>query len=118
MISASELAAMQAAQNAIFDLSCQIQRKTNTADGYGGVTEAWATIATVNVGMAQPNAGQLTNYAYVIGSLPAWQVHLPYGTSVQAQDHLIISSQTLEVQVVLNLRSNPTMVTVLASEVK
>lgn len=117
-ISPAELASIQADLAAILDKSCTIKRKTRTADGLGSFTESWATIATVMVGMAQPTAGQLANYDYLIGSLASWQVKFPVGTDVQHQDRLLIGSDTLEVQVNLGLRSYPGLLTVLASEVK
>lgn len=118
-VSASELASIRAdTENATLDLSCEIQRRTLTSDGMGTQTESWHTQETVQCGLSQPTAGQLTNYAFLIGSLSAWQVKLPVGTDVRYNDHLIISGQTLTVQVVLNPRSYAALLTVLASEVK
>lgn len=118
-VSAAELAAIRAeTAAAVLDLPCLIQRKTITRDSAGTATEIYATIATVNAGMTQPTAGQLQNYDYVIGSLASWQVQLPYGTDVKAQDHLVIGTDTLVVQVVLTPRSYSAVETVLASEKK
>jgi hypothetical protein len=118
-VSASELARIQAdAAAQTLTLTCQIQRKTLTSDGAGGSTTTWNTIATVQAGMSLPTAGQLQNYDYLIGSLAAWQVKLPVGTNVQVQDRLVISGQTLIVQIVLTPRSLPALLTVLASEIK
>jgi hypothetical protein len=118
VVGAVELAAIQAAAAAILDLSCVVERKTLTPDGQGGSTEAWNPVAAVKVGMAQPTAGQLQNYDYLIGSLAAWQVKFPVGTDVRHQDHLIVGGQTLVVQVIMNPRSYAALLTVLASEVK
>ncbi len=118
MISASELARIQAdAVAAACDKSCVIQRKTVTPDGYGTGTEVFATIATVSAGMTQPTGTQLQNYDFLIGSLKAWQIKFPIGTDVKHQDHLVISGQTLVVQVILDPRSYPALLTVLASEI-
>lgn len=117
-VSATELAAIQADAAAILDLPCTIQRKTPTRDIYGTATEVWNTIATVNAGMAQPTAGQLANFDFLIGSLAAWQVKFPVGQDVQHQDHLIIAGETLVVQVILKPRSYAALLTVLAAEVK
>lgn len=118
-ISAAELAQIQAdVVSAACDKSCQIQRKTTTNDTYLSQAPAWNPVATVMAGMIQPSAGQLANYGFVVSALAIWQVHLPVGTSVQHQDHLVIAGQTLEVQVILTPRSYEALLTVLASEIK
>lgn len=118
-ISASELASIRSdVQAAACDKSCVIKRATKTKDAYGSDTESLSTIATTVAGMSEPTAGQLANYDYLVGSLSTFQVKLPVGTDVKAQDRLVIDSQTLVVQVVLDPRSYASLVTVLASEVK
>lgn len=118
-IDASELALIQAdLVAAVCDKTCQIQRRTLVSDGMGQGSETWNTIATVKAGMYEPNANQLANFDYLIGSLATWQVKLPYGTDVKAQDHLIIEGQTLVVQVDRDPHSVPGLLTVLASEIK
>lgn len=118
-ISSAELASIRAdIQAAAMDQTCVIQRKTTTDDGLGSKSEIWATVATTVCGMIQPGAGLLENYGYKIGSLATWQVCLPYGTDVTALDHLIVFGATLEVQVLLDPRSYPACVMLLASEIK
>lgn len=119
MIPASELAAIQAeAARVACDLSCTIERLTRTPESQGGATVGYSNVVTVNAGMAQPTAGQLQNYEYIIGSLAAWQVKFPIGTDVRHGDLLSIAGQALKVQVILNPRSYPALLTVLATEVK
>jgi hypothetical protein len=67
--------------------------------------------------MASPTAGQLANYGYLIGSLAAWRVNLPYGTDVQHDDQLLIAGKTLYVHVDLSPQSYNSLTTVLATEV-
>jgi|SRR5579875_2202728 len=120
MLSAAELAQLRAdAAAAALDQPCTIQRKTRTSDGMGQSTYTWTTISPhgLMAGMTEPTAGQLQNYDYVIGSLAAWHVRLPYGTTVQYQDRLLIGDKTLTVQVVLEPRSYAALLSVLASEV-
>ena len=120
-VSPTELAHIQSdTADAVCDKDCVIQRKTTTPDGYGTNTETWSTISprSLKAGMAQPTAGQLSNYAYVIGSLATWQLHVPVGTNIQTQDHVIIAGQTLIVQVELDPQSYQGLRTVLVSEVK
>jgi hypothetical protein len=118
-VSSAELAQIQSdAVAAACDKTCVIKRKTVAKDAYGSETETWNTIATTVAGMSEPTAGQLTNYAYLIGDLATWQVKLPVGTDVKAQDHLVIAGQTITVQIDLTPRSYASLITVLASEVK
>lgn len=118
-VSASELASIQSeTQAATCDKTCVVNRKTKTKDAYGSDTEVLNTIATTVAGMTEPSAGQLANYDYLVGSLSTFQVKLPVGTDVKAQDLLVIDGQTLVVQVVLDPRSYAALLTVLASEVK
>lgn len=123
MISASELAQIQADAAAITcNFPCTIQRKTTSKDQYGGETDTWAVVEITTCGLSEPTAGQLQNYDFLIGSLAAWQVKLPYGTNVQHQDQILVTGefaqQTLEVHVVLEPRSYAALLTVLAAEVK
>jgi hypothetical protein len=120
-ISAAELALIQAdLAAAVLDKPCVIRRPTRVDDAWGTQTEELTVISPDDllVGMNQPSAGQLQNYAYLIGSLATWQVRMPVGTDVAAQDELTIEGQKLTVQVLLDLHSYPGLLTVLASEVK
>jgi hypothetical protein len=117
-VSAAELASIRTeSASAACDTPCTIQRKTRTLDAYGTASETWATVATCNVGLTEPTAGQLANYAYLIGSLAAWKVQLPYGTNVVHQDHLIITGKTLVAQVDLSPQSYNTLTTMLCTEI-
>lgn len=120
MLSASELARIQAdAQKAVCDKPCVINRKTRTADGMGSTSEAWKPVSATGLmaGLSEPTAGELQNYDYIIGDKAAWKVHLPVGTDVQHQDHLVIEGSTLEVHVILVPRSYPALLAVLAAEI-
>jgi head-tail adaptor len=117
MISANDLAAMQATVKASLDQTCTIQRVTRSPDGYGGYTETWATLASVNCNVAQPTAALMQQYAQLIGNQKTFVVRLPAGQDIKRNDQLIIGSDTLRVQAVLSPRSYPTGVKVLVSEV-
>lgn len=114
-----ELAQIQAdAAAAACDLPCQIERASPTWNASGGADLTWQVIASVLVGMAEPTASQLENYGYLIGTLAAWQIRLPFGTNVLEQDRLIINGETLLVHKVMQPRSYTALLTVLAAEVK
>jgi hypothetical protein len=120
-ITACELALMRAdVTNAVCDQSCVIQRASRTINAQGGASVTWSTISPdgLLVGMAEPTAGQLQNYGYLVASLAAWRVQFSYGTDVMHGDRLLINGQTLTVQVDLSPQSYNTLTTVLATEVK
>jgi hypothetical protein len=114
------LSIQQDVARAACDKPCVIQRKTTTKDAYGSEAEVWATISPIDLqaGVGEPSAGQLENYAYIIGDLAAFRVKLPVGTDVKLQDHLIIEGLTLVVQVDLTPRSYPSLITCLATVIK
>ena len=118
MISAAQLAAMQATSNKTGDLSIAIQRVTLGQDGEGNVTKTWATHATVNGNLAQPTASQLQNYGYAIADLAAWMVRVPVGTDIEIGDRLVVGGMNLEVQIILVPQSYQASTRVLAAEVK
>jgi hypothetical protein len=104
--------------SAACDKDCVIQRATKSSDGYGSQTETYTTIATVKAGMTQPSSGLMQNYSYIIENLASWVVHFAIGTDVKHRDHLVIEGQTLEVHVILDPRSFPGLLTVIAAELK
>jgi head-tail adaptor len=118
MISAPDLAAMQATANASMDTSIHVQAVTRTSDGAGGFTETWATVATVNGNLAQPTGQMMQNYDFLIGPLATWLVRVPVGTVISRDNQLVIGSLTLRVQVVLQPQSYQTSMRLLASEVQ
>ncbi len=118
MIPRNELAAMQAVSLASLEQSCVVSRVTRAPDGYGGVTETWAPIATILCNVAQPNAGLMQAYADRLSSQRTYLIRLPEGQDVARDDRLLISgTETLVVQAVLVPQSYSTACRVLASEV-
>ena len=120
MVPASELARIQADMvAAVCDKTCDIYPKVTTPDAYATPLDTWPTkSATVPCGMRQPSAGELANYDYEIGDKAAWTVVMPVGTVVNHQAHLVIEGQTLEVHILLTPRSYPTLLDVIAVEIK
>jgi head-tail adaptor len=113
----TEIVQIQIDANKLLDLPCTIQRRTSTKDLMGSATEVWNTIASVNVGMKQPSASLLQNYAARIGSLATFQVRLPSGTNVLEEDRLLIQGETLIVQAILTPQSYSIYVNLLAAKV-
>jgi len=119
LISAADMASMQADVNTTLDTPVEVQRASKTQGNTGNVKPAYAHLASYQGNLAQPTAGQLANYAYKIANRMAWRVRLPaVGVDVQEADHLVVAGHTLEVQVVLAPESYSTATIVLATEVK
>lgn len=117
-ISAAELTSIRAeAEAAALDKSCVIKRNVRAPEPQGGASLTPTVIETVMAGMAQPTAGQLTNYGYLVGDKAAWQVKFSLSTTVLEQDELTIEGQNLSVVKLLSPRSIPVLLTVLAVEV-
>ena len=118
MLSSAQLAAFQAASNAAGDETITVKRATPTSDGMGGSSQSWSTTSTVSGNLALPTGTQMQNYGYLIGPLDSWQVRVPVGTDVRPNDRLVIGSQTLRVQVILQPQSYQTSMRLLASAVQ
>lgn len=121
VLSTAEITQMQSIAQAALDLPCTIQRVTSyTVLSSGGRQPIRTVVSPVGLlaGMAQPTAGQLQNFEYMIGSKAAWQVKFPVGTSVLELDWLFINGEKLEVAKVLTPRSLAVLLTILAVEVK
>lgn len=118
-VSAAELTALRTeAASAACDLVCLVKRDTGGAsDGYGTSTDGLTTIETTTAGMGNPQASQLQNYAYKIGSQATFLVQLPYGSSVREDDILTIGGRDLLVQIILDPSSYDALTSLLASEV-
>ncbi len=124
MITASELAAMQATVAGAFDLTCIVNRAALTSDGAGGNSKVYSPVTqasgstSVGCNLAQPSQQLLQNYDFLIGARSTWLVGLPVGTNVQEDDHLAVGGQTLEVNILLDPKSYHTRLHVLASEIR
>lgn len=127
MISATDMAAMQATVNASFDQTATLTRPTYTSGAYGQPVENDATIAinatgtAYNCNLATPSANLAQRYAERIKTLKAYRVRLPAGQDIKEQDVLTVTTQNglqLKVQAVLELNSYSTSVQVLATVYK
>ena len=119
MISAAQLAAMQATVNSALDITLTQQRNSPTQGPTRNTIDSYATVATLTGNLAEPTAGMLANYNYKVGSQATWVVRVPVGTDLRAGDRLITpDGQKLDVQVLLTPRTYPTAVRALVAEVK
>jgi head-tail adaptor len=118
MISPAELAAMQATASSALDQTITVKRATLTSDGAGGSSESFATVHTVSGNLAQPSAGMLQNYDYLVGSVSSWLLRVAVGTDIRINDRLTVGSLTVRVQVLLQPQSYQTSMRFLCAEVQ
>lgn len=107
MLTTGELTAMRATVDTALPDTIEVQRATRTADGAGGLTEVWATIATV-AGRISP-ALTPVHAELMIGERPAaivrWLITVPAGTDVDTDDRLAAGARVFEVRNVAPARS-------------
>ena len=97
MVTAGELAAMQATQALTLIESCAIVRRTLASDGAGGQTVTEASTATVCRLAASTNMPADRLVAGSVTEQTLWRITLPAGTDVRKQDAITIGSRTFEV---------------------
>jgi head-tail adaptor len=98
LLSATDLAAMKATQALALPSTCTIQRVTRVADTLGGYTETWATLASgVACRLSAVGASTEVVVAERWAGRAMYQLTLPAGQDVTADDRVVISSVTYEV---------------------
>ena len=99
MLTAAELAAIQATQTLTLTDVCTIQHRALTSDGAGGWTEAWTTTTTVcRVAPVSAQEAVLAGQQRIVAN---WKLTLPAGTVVVDTDRLAVGTRTFEVVGVL-----------------
>lgn len=119
MISAAELAAMQATVASALDVVLTQQRNRPTTGATRNVVDNYVTLGTLLGNLTQPSAQLLQNYDYRVGDQASWLVRVPVTADLRASDRLITpDGQTLDVQVLLAPRSYETGRQAICAEVK
>jgi SPP1 family predicted phage head-tail adaptor len=79
--------------------SCAIKAATETSDGAGGASVAWATTATVACGVEQTGrAPEERMVAEKLALTTAFTVRLPRGTAVTVANRLLVGGVTYQVR--------------------
>ena len=101
MLTAADLAAMQAEQEAALPSTCTIRRASEEADGRGGTTKTWSDQETgVACRLASASLGRTEAERLVDDRLrhaTIWMLTLPAGTDLRHEDRVLIDSDTYEV---------------------
>lgn len=100
MLSDGQLAAMRATAGRYLPDTCTIQRRTQTSDGGGGTTTAWAVAATVACRIAPVGGGENSSTGDRISDESTAIVTFPAGTDVTESDRLQVAARTWDVTLV------------------
>lgn len=115
LVSAGNLAKMQATQESNLPETAYIQRQaiTNGADGW---SEAWTTVSTVNARLGQPEGAMEKSVASTIVSGKVNVITLPVGTDVLDTDQIQINSVNYKVHWTNKDKSHATALRVVVTE--
>lgn len=98
MISAAELAAMQAVQEEALPGTCVISRRTLTSDGMGGNSESWLSVGTVSCRVSPATeSGAERPVAERPLEVGPWIITTPHNTDVTPKDRVTWEGRTFEV---------------------
>jgi hypothetical protein len=94
MLTDRELRAMRDTQFATMSDTVEIQRRTNTDDGFGGRTgTTWATVVSdIPARVTQSQTLDMGGQAGRKIEIEKWTVRLPYGTDCREHDRIIYGS--------------------------
>ncbi len=118
MLSAQEIASMQATANASLDVSMPFSRKTTANDGYGHSTETWASTGTFKVNTYKPTATQLQTYASIIGTQKALMIRFATTSDIKEGDRATYLSRNWLVQYILDVESFTFVLDAIITEVQ
>lgn len=116
MITASDLAAMQATQALTLTTACNIVRRTYASDGMGGQTETLVLIDALCRIVPSANMPDYSIFAARAVEHGLFRVTFAAGTDVRKDDQIITLGQTLEVLGVLAPKTVETARVVIAVE--
>ena len=100
LLPTSDLTAMRAEQTKALPSTCTIVRRSVAADGLGGQTETWTTLASSVACRLAPMSYRERVAAQQFGGEETWHVTLPYGQDVTAADRVTVSGVTYEVKAI------------------
>lgn len=105
LLSERELCAIQELSERSMDDQCSVLRSTEARGDAGGVTQAWAQIATLNCrvrsGGVQGTGAREQLMAARLTPIAVFTVFVPVGSDVLARDRLVWSGRTFEVHGVM-----------------
>lgn len=113
MLTAADLAAMQAIQEEAMPTSCTVTSPGTATDGPGGRSYTSPTTATTTC-RTTPSSGKELEIAGRLTEQISYTITLPYGTAIENEHTITAAGETYEVIAVLDEGSYATAVRVLA----
>lgn len=98
MVTAGELAAMQAVQRTTLAEACVVVRRALASDGAGGQTVTETETSTICRLISSTNTPADRQVAGSVQEQVLWRITLPAGTDVRKDDAIRIGSRTFEVR--------------------
>lgn len=117
MLTASDLAGMQTTLGQSLPGTVVIQRSTQSSDGMGGISDAWAAVGTVSARVSPAGMGLDDLVGGEAVNIAPWVVTVPVGTSVTDRDRITYAGQTFEIEMVDSPRSYATCIRIHCKEV-
>lgn len=120
LLTAADLASMQATAQGVLDQTCTITRAATTTDTWGspGSGTPAQIGGTVPCGLGKPSAKMLAPFAAKLIGQVAYDAFFSVGTDIKPGDELTIGSRTLKVEAIPDLESFLILLHVLAVEVR
>lgn len=101
LLSAEEIAAMQAVADEALPDTCTIERRSLAADGGGGWSESWAQVGGTIPCRIAKDAGTTSQAEREQGdrdtSTVYWKITLPEGTDIKAADRILSAGRIFEI---------------------
>lgn len=100
LLPTTDLTAMRAAQETALPGTATITRKTVVADGMGGQTESWSTLAASVACRLAPMSYRERIAAQQFGGEETFHLTLPYGQDVTGADRVVYGTITYEIRAI------------------
>lgn len=115
MLTAPELAAIQATQLLTLTDACTITRRALVSDGAGGQTETWPTTITTTCRVAPVAASEavLAGQQRIVAN---WKITLPANTDVRGEDRIVVGARSFEVVAIMGPETRESARIVLCQE--
>lgn len=118
MLTDDEITAMRATvDGALPETGVLVKRSTPAADGMGGSTLTWATVATVTCRISPNTTREEELAGDRVTNTQRWLLTFPAGTDVRPADRIVAGARTFDVSSIRGARSFELARQVIAVEV-
>lgn len=93
-----------------------IQRESRTADGAGGASLAWLTIALNIPAMIKPLSGNETMAAQRLEANISHRIYIRYAAGFRSSDRIVFDGRMFQIRAILNLEERNRWLEIQAEE--